>query len=116
MSHGQNEAHGSEAHGSGATLRAYSTGFVLALVLTLIPFGLVAFEWLPRGATLIAIAAAAAVQIPIHLYYFLHLDASFAQRNNVMAAVFTIMIMVILVGGTIWLFYSLHYRTMVTGG
>lgn len=105
-----------DAHGSGATIKAYTTGFILAIILTLIPFGLVAFEVLSQGATLIAIAAAAVVQIPVHLYYFLHLDASLAQRNNVMAALFTVLIMVILVGGTIWLFYSLNYRTMVTGG
>lgn len=112
MSHTHEDAKG----GSAATLPTYATGFTLAIILTVIPFGIVAFGWLPRGDALIAIAAAAVVQILVHLYFFLHLDVAREHRANTMTGAFTVLILGVLVGGTIWLFYSLHFRTMVMGG
>lgn len=99
--------------GHAPTLSGYLTGFGLALVLTIIPFALVATEWLSIGPTLMLVAAAAVAQILVHLYFFLHLDMSSEQRWNTVFAAFSALIMFILVGGTLWLFYSLHYRMMV---
>src|SRR4029077_18968497 len=53
-------------------LRPYLTGFALALILTAIPFALVAFKPLPTPPTLIIIGVAAAIQVLVHLRYFLH--------------------------------------------
>ncbi|HET7314764.1 cytochrome o ubiquinol oxidase subunit IV [Salinisphaera sp.] len=102
--------------GSEATLGTYSVGFILAIVLTVIPFAIVGFGWLPRTGALIAVGVAAVIQILVHLYFFLHLDVSREHRANAMTGVFTALIMAILVGGTMWLFYNLHYRTMIMGG
>lgn len=99
--------------GSEATLTSYSIGFFLALVLTVIPFAVVGFGLLPRTGALITVGVAAVIQILVHLYFFLHLDVAREHRANTMTGLFTAIIMVILVGGTMWLFYSLHYRTMV---
>ncbi|MFD1380826.1 cytochrome o ubiquinol oxidase subunit IV [Fodinicurvata halophila] len=57
-------------------LKRYLTGFALALVLTLIPFGLVATGALPPTETLLVIAGAAVVQILVHLRFFLHLGVT----------------------------------------
>ncbi|MGN8158797.1 cytochrome o ubiquinol oxidase subunit IV [Salinisphaera sp. RV14] len=100
----------------GLNLKTYLTGFVLALILTAIPFGAVAFGWLSAGATLILIAAAAVVQILVHLYFFLHLDFSEEHAWNAGSGAFCIVILAILVGGTLWLMYSLEMRTMMGGG
>lgn len=102
--------------GSEATLGTYSVGFILAVVLTVIPFAVVGFGWLPRTGALITVGVTAVIQILVHLYFFLHLDVSREHRANTMTGIFTAIIMAVLVGGTIWLFYSLHYRTMVMGG
>lgn len=98
--------------GSEATVASYSVGFGLAVILTIIPFAVVGFELLGRAGALLTIGIAAAIQIPVHLYFFLHLDASREHRANTMTGVFTALIMGILVGGTIWLFISLHDRMM----
>lgn len=93
-----------------AGLRRYTIGFVLALVLTVIPFALVAFGGLAPGATLSIVALCAVIQIGVHLVFFLHLDMSAENRWNTASALFTALILLILVGGTIWLFYSLNIR------
>lgn len=113
MSHSPStDAHG----GSEATLSSYTIGFVLAVILTVIPFGVVGFELLPPTGALITVAASAVIQILVHLYFFLHLDVSREHLASTMSGAFTALIMALLVGGTIWLFYSLDYRTMVMGG
>ena len=54
----------------------------------------------------------AILQILIHLRYFLHLGFGPSQRWNVLAILFTLVIIVIMVGGTLWIIYSLEYMMM----
>lgn len=98
--------------GAGAgqgSVTSYATGFVLSLVLTLIPFWVVMHGLLSHAAALILISGAAILQILVHLRYFLHLDASSEARWNLLALLLTVMIMVLFVGGTMWIMYHLHY-------
>ena len=67
---------------------------------------------LSRSAVLVGIFGAAIVQILVHLHYFLHLDTSSAARWNVLALMFTVLIMILFVGGTLWIMYNLNYRMM----
>ena len=97
---------------SRGSLKSYLTGFVISLILTAIPFALVMSVALSSSATLAGIFSAGIVQILVHLHYFLHLDTSSAARWNVLAMMFTLMIMVLFVGGTIWIMYNLNYRMM----
>jgi cytochrome o ubiquinol oxidase operon protein cyoD len=97
---------------SRGSLRTYLTGFVLSLILTAIPFALVmSGTWSP-GVTLAGIVSAGIVQILVHLHYFLHLDTSSAARWNVLAIMFTLLIMIIFVGGSLWIMSNLNYRMM----
>jgi len=101
------------SHAHEPTLAGYLTGFGLALILTLIPFGLVAWYGLAIATTLVVVAICAVLQVLVHLIFFLHLDMSEEQRWNTISIAFSAVIMFVLVGGTIWLFYSLKFRMMV---
>lgn len=98
---------------SRGSFRSYLTGFVLALILTGVPFVLVMTGYLSAQATLIAIFGAGFAQILVHLYYFLHLDASWSARWNLGTMIFTVLIMILFVGGTVWIMWSLYYRMHV---
>ena len=97
-----------------ARLRSYLIGFALALLLTLLPFGLVMFsrDDFPHDFILGALALAAVVQILVHLHFFLHLDRSPDQRWNGLALLFTVIIIGIMLGGTLWIMFDLHARMM----
>ena len=97
---------------SRGSLKSYLTGFVLSLLLTAIPFALVMRGTWSSAATLAGIFGAGLVQILVHLHYFLHLDTSSAAHWNVLALIFTLLIMVLFVGGTLWIMSSLNYRMM----
>ena len=97
---------------SRGSLKSYLTGFVLSLILTAIPFALVMSGTWSSSAILAGIFSAGIVQILVHLHYFLHLDTSSAARWNVLAMIFTVLIMVLFVGGTLWIMSNLNYRMM----
>jgi cytochrome o ubiquinol oxidase operon protein cyoD len=87
------------------SLRGYMIGFVLSVILTAIPFGMVMHQGFAKETILAAILVMAVVQVLVHVYYFLHLDSSIEERWNVSAFVFTILITVIVVAGSVWIMY-----------
>lgn len=105
----KHEAIGYTGAGKGS-LKSYLSGFFYALVLTVIPFALVKYAVFPKPFLLTGIVLAAVVQIGVHLHYFLHLDASSEERWNLLALMFTVFIMFILIGGSVWIMINLHYR------
>ena len=96
----------------GATVASYLTGFGLSLVLTAIPFAVVMSGSRSTTTAVAAIFCAGSVQILVHLRYFLHVNASSAARPNVLSLLFTLLVMAIFVGGTLWIMASLNYRMM----
>ena len=93
--------------------KSYLTGLALALILTAIPFALVAANPLPRLLTLVIIAVAAVIQILVHLRYFLHLDLTSTPRENLLAILFAAILIFIMVGGSLWIMLDLHHRMSV---
>lgn len=90
----------------------YITGFVFALVLTGIPFGLVVAGLLPRFTTLVVIAVLALAQVVVHLRYFLHLDLQSTPRENLLALAFAAVLICIIIGGSLWIMLDLNPRMM----
>jgi cytochrome o ubiquinol oxidase operon protein cyoD len=107
---GQGDDDAPNAHG---TFRSYVTGFVLAVILTAIPFWLVMGNVL--GDTLrtsIVIMALAAVQIVVHMIYFLHMNTKSEGGWTFLALVFTLTLVVITLVGSIWVMYHMDQNMM----
>jgi cytochrome o ubiquinol oxidase operon protein cyoD len=114
MSHPISPAHDANGlhHGS---LRGYLTGFVLAAILTIIPFWLVMGHVLDnRWLTISIVLALAVVQILVHIIYFLHLDTRSEGGWNLMAFIFTAVLVVIVLGASIWVMYTENANMMPT--
>ncbi|MDI3271065.1 cytochrome o ubiquinol oxidase subunit IV [Pseudomonas sp. AL03] len=108
-----NAAHSHDGHDAGhGSVKSYAIGFILSVILTVIPFGLVMYPSLPKAMTLWIVLAFAVSQVLVHLVYFLHLDRSAAQRNNVIAFVFAALVIVLLVGLSLWIMFSIHSNMM----
>ncbi|UYN94550.1 MAG: cytochrome o ubiquinol oxidase subunit IV [Enhydrobacter sp.] len=91
-------------------LRSYLIGFALAVVLSAIPFWLVATHALPAQSTLLVIGIAAVLQVLVHLHFFLHIEFTTTPRENLLALVFTVLLIFIMVGGSFWIMFDLHSR------
>jgi cytochrome o ubiquinol oxidase operon protein cyoD len=90
--------------------RSYLVGFALALALTVVPFAVVYWSLLPVSAAITVIALAAIVQIVVQLRYFLHIDFRQTPRENIMALLFAGFLILVMVGGSLWIMFDLHYR------
>ncbi|MCK1361321.1 cytochrome o ubiquinol oxidase subunit IV [Bradyrhizobium sp. 199] len=100
----------SHAHGSFST---YMLGFVLSVVLTAIPFWLVMSGALPnKQITALVIMAFAVVQIVVHMIYFLHMNTTSENGWSMMALIFTVVMVVIALSGSLWVMSHLNSNMM----
>ena len=115
------DSHAGDAHahadgGLHLTLRGYVTGFVAAVILTAIPFWLVmGKKFASTDVTAAVILGFAAVQVVVHMIYFLHMNAKSEGGWNMLALLFTVMIVVIALSGSLWVMYHLN-TNMMPGG
>jgi len=65
-----------------------------------------------RQATAAIIVAFAVVQIVVHMVYFLHMDARSEGGWSMMALVFTLILVVIALTGSLWVMYHLNANMM----
>ncbi|OWT72926.1 MULTISPECIES: cytochrome o ubiquinol oxidase subunit IV [unclassified Achromobacter] len=108
--------HGHDDHDDGAahsTFGGYMTGFVLAVILTVIPFWLVmgkVFE--SSSTTALILLGLGAIQIVVHMIYFLHMNAKSEGGWNMLALIFTIVLVVITLAGSLWVMYHMNVNMM----
>ncbi|QPC94715.1 cytochrome o ubiquinol oxidase subunit IV [Mesorhizobium sp. INR15] len=97
-------------HGS---LKGYLTGFGLSVLLTAIPFWLVMSNALGnQTASAIAIMGFAVVQIVVHMVFFLHMNTRSESGWIMMALIFTLILVVITLTGSLWVMYHLNTNMM----
>jgi cytochrome o ubiquinol oxidase operon protein cyoD len=111
-------AHDGHDHGHAdghepSTLKGYATGFILAVILTAIPFWLVMGKVFNSSSTTgFVLLGFAAVQIVVHMIYFLHMNTKAEGGWSMLALLFTIMVVVIMLSGSIWVMYHLNTNMM----
>jgi len=102
--------HHDELH---ATLGGYMIGFGLSAFLTAIPFWLVMSGVIDnKQITGLIITAFAAVQIVVHMIFFLHLNSKVEQGWTLLSTVFTIIMVVITLTGSLWVMHHLNTNMM----
>ncbi|MET3856847.1 MULTISPECIES: cytochrome o ubiquinol oxidase subunit IV [unclassified Rhizobium] len=117
--HDAHHDHGHGGHGHGGheadhgSFKSYMIGFVLSVILTAIPFWLVmagVFENPLVTATAVMILGA--IQIVVHMIYFLHMNTRSEGGWTIMALIFTIVIVAIALAGTFWVMHHLNTNMM----
>ena len=108
MSHDHNSAGAS--HGN---TKQYTIGFILSVILTVIPFGMVMAGGFGRVIVMAVIAITAVAQVLVQLVYFLHMNSSSEQRWNVIAFIYTVLCIAVLLVGSVWIMNYLHYNMMI---
>lgn len=91
-------------------LASYVIGLVLAVTLSLVPIGLVLFPTWPRGTTLGVIFGLGLLQILVHLRCFLHISLGRSHRHDLYLLLFTSLILVLMVVGSLIVLGDLHHR------
>ena len=112
--HSQHHSHDHDhEHADHGSLKSYITGFILAVILTAIPFWLVMGNVFHKSSTTgLVVLGFAAIQIVVHMVYFLHMNTKSEGGWSMLALIFTVMLVVIMMSGSLWVMYHLNHNMM----
>ena len=110
MAQASEHGHGGQAHGSA---KEYINGLIYSVVLTLIPFTLVMAEIGSMQFIVLVIMICAVAQILVQLIFFLHMNTSSEQMWNTSSAVFTVVIVAIILIGSLWIMQHLNHNMLM---
>ncbi|MCK7596542.1 cytochrome o ubiquinol oxidase subunit IV [Microbulbifer sp. CAU 1566] len=109
----QSDLHSGHEHAADhGSVKSYLVGFVLSVILTAIPFWAVMTGQFDKATSIWLVVVMAIVQVVVHLKYFLHLNFSIAGRANTFAFLFTALIIVMVVGLSVWIIYASNAMMM----
>ena len=115
--HGAHGDHGHhDTHVTHYAAKDYAIGFVLSLILTAIPFWLVMGNVLPTETTRYVILGFAGVQVVVQMLYFLHMNSKAEGGWNMMALILTVILLVIVLSGSIWVMTHMNANMMPAMG
>lgn len=95
------------------TLKTYIIGLTTCILLTLLSFSLVLLKLLSGTPLRIALVLSGLIQTWVQLVLFLHLGKeSQSARDNLLVFLFMALILLTIVGGSLWILFSLDDRVM----
>lgn len=124
INHGGHDHHGHDDHGhheqddgNHGTMKEYAIGFVLSVILTAIPFWLVMAKVFDKSSTTaFVILGFAAVQVVVHMVYFLHMNGKNEGGWTLLSTLFTLILLIIVMAGSIWVMYHMNINMMPSMG
>lgn len=118
--HTHTHAHDSHGHGDHphdvgprSSLRDYTIGFALSVILTAIPFWLVMAKVIAdRNTAVLVLGAFAVLQILVHMVYFLHMNGKIEGGWTLLSTIFTVVFVAIAIAGTLWVMFHMNANMM----
>ncbi len=104
------QVQGQKAAPGQKTLTSYMIGLALSLVFTFIAFWLVSEHAMTNENLYIVLTALALSQLLAQVIFFLRMNMSPEGRWTSMTFIFVIFVVLILVGGSLWIMYNLNYN------
>lgn len=92
------------------SIRNYLIGFGVAVLLTTVSFVVARTSLVWQPSIPIALFVLAVAQMGIHLVFFLHINTGPDGTNNVMALAFGVLIVLLVVGGSVWIMGHLNHN------
>jgi cytochrome o ubiquinol oxidase subunit IV len=113
MSHSKHDAHlhdtapGEEEHEG---VGGYVIGLGLASLLTVVSFVVAGTTWVWEPSIPVALTVLAIAQMGVHLVFFLHITTGPDNTNNVMALAFGVLIVLLVMGGSLWIMSRMNHN------
>ena len=89
---------------------AYFVGFCLCILLTLLSFYIAAYHKVPANDMMLTLMVLAVIQLVVQVIFFLRLNATEEGRWSLMPFLFTVLIVLVLVFGSLWIMINLNYN------
>ncbi|UOO90202.1 cytochrome o ubiquinol oxidase subunit IV [Vitreoscilla massiliensis] len=102
---GNNHVNAHQDHGSA---KQYVVGFIISIILTVIPFFMVMNGGFPKGLTVAVLVITMIAQVWVQLVWFLHMKREDSQKWQVLSFWYTFLTIAILFIGSVWILSELH--------
>ncbi len=99
-------------HGWNRSLNPLFLGFVLSLLLLVSAFRVDVYHHLSNTLLNITIVSIAFVQVVLQLIFFFHLGLEDKPRWNLITFLFVVLVIIIIIGGSLWIMHNLNYNVM----
>jgi cytochrome o ubiquinol oxidase operon protein cyoD len=93
----------------------YLTGLGLAILLTATSFFVAGTDLVWEPSIPVALVVLAIAQMGVHLVFFLHITTGADNTNNVLALAFGVLIVILVMGGSLWIMANLNHNMMPMG-
>lgn len=90
----------------------YVAGLGLATLLTATSFFVAGTDLVWTPSIPVALVVLAVAQMGVHLVFFLHITTGPDNTNNVMALAFGVLIVILVIGGSLWIMANLNHNMM----
>ena len=90
----------------------YVTGLGLAILLTITSFFIAGTDLVWQPSIPVALVVLAVAQMGVHLVFFLHITTGPDNTNNVLALAFGVLIVLLVIGGSVWIMANLNHNMM----
>src|ERR1700758_1456442 len=94
----------------------YLVGLGLAILLTATSFFVAGTDLVWQPSIPVALVVLAIAQMGVHLVFFLHITTGADNANNVLALAFGMLIVLLVIGGSLWIMKDLDANMMVSPG
>ena len=105
----------SDHEGLSEGVGSYAVGLALACVLTLASFTLPNLDLVWAPSLPVALAVLAIAQMGVHLVFFLHVTSGPDNTNNVMALGFGLLIVILIIGGSLFIMHAMNQNMGMHG-
>jgi cytochrome o ubiquinol oxidase operon protein cyoD len=102
----------SNHQGGHGSAKAYIIGFILSIILTVVPYYLVVNHSMEVDALALTVLVIAVGQLLIQVIFFLHLSFKGEEQGKTLSFIFILVVVAILVIGTLWIMWNLHENMM----
>jgi cytochrome o ubiquinol oxidase operon protein cyoD len=103
---------GAEGGGLAYRVLVYLAGLALAILLTATSFYVAGTDLVWQPSIPVALVVLAIAQMGVHLVFFLHITSGPDNTNNVLALAFGVLIVMLLMGGSLWIMANLNHNMM----
>ncbi|WP_312304893.1 cytochrome o ubiquinol oxidase subunit IV [Diaphorobacter nitroreducens] len=111
--HAGHDDHGHDHDDLHVTKGDYVKGFLLAVILTVIPFWLVMADVIQNRTTAVLVLGIfAMVQVVVHMVYFLHMNGKIQGGWTMLSTIFTIVFLAVTIIGTLWVMFHMNANMM----
>jgi cytochrome o ubiquinol oxidase operon protein cyoD len=90
----------------------YLTGLGLAILMTATSFFVAGTDLVWQPSIPVALVVLAIAQMGVHLVFFLHITTGSDNTNNVLALAFGVLIVMLVMGGSLWIMANLNHNMM----